>query len=129
MAEFNRKTVEGSLLDTALGSPLVLFLLPIAWFRSSLSPLRRLFHECVLMSIALSILFLWVTSSSAEFRYVFPLVALGVIWVAKGAQELGRWTARLILSLRLLAPGRVRRAAVIVEFILLFLTSALAFRS
>ena len=128
MAELNRKTVTESLLDTALGSPLVLFLLPIAWFRSSWSR-RRLFHECVLMSIALSILFLWVTSSSAEFRYVFPLVALGVIWVAKGAQELGRWTARLILSLRLLAPGRLRRVAVIVEFILLFLTSALAFRS
>jgi hypothetical protein len=128
MAEFNRREVTRSLLDHPLGSPLVLFLLPVAWFGSSWNR-RRLFHEFILFSMAFSILFLWITSSAAQFRYVFPLVPLGIIWVGKGAQELGRWTARTILSLRLLPLGRVRPTAVIVEYTLLFLISALAFRS
>jgi hypothetical protein len=127
-AELNRKAVTGSLLDHALGSPLVLFLLPVAWFGSSWNR-RRLFHECVLFSIAFSILFLWITSSSVSFRYVFPLVPLGVIWVAKGTQELGRWTTRTILSLRLRPPGRVHLAGAVAEGILLFSISVLAFRS
>jgi hypothetical protein len=128
MAQLNRKTVTGSLLDHALGSPLVLALVPIALFRKSWSR-RRLFHEAIIICIALSVLFFWVTSSSAEFRYVFPLVPLGVLWVAKGAEELGQWSRGVVSSFRQVSLPASRRTVMIVESILLLLSSAMALHS
>jgi hypothetical protein len=128
MAQLNHHAVTGSLLDHALGSPLVLALVPIGLFRRPWTR-RRLFHEAIFICIALSVLFLWLTSSSAEFRYVFPLVPLGAIWVAKCAQEMGLWSRSIIFSLRLGFRNTARRTAMVVECVLLLLSSAIALRS
>lgn len=128
MAQINRKTLTGALLDHALGSPLVLALVPIALFRKAWTR-RRLFHESIIICIALSVLFFWITSSSAEFRYVFPLVPLGVLWVAKGAEEFGQWSRGLVFSLKLGNMPSARRTAMLVECALLLLSSAIALQS
>jgi len=128
MARRNRRSVSSSLLDHSLGSPLFLGLVPLGLFRKAWNR-RRLFHEVVVICIAFSILFLWVTSSSAEFRYVFPLVPLGVLWVAKGAVELGQWSRGLVCSLRLRCLPTPTRMGMVVEGMLLLLTCAIALGS
>ena len=128
MAILNRKIVSQALLDRSLGSPLVLALVPIGLFRKSWSR-RRLFQEFTVICIALSVLFLWVTSSSAEFRYIFPLVPLGIMWVSKGAEELGRWARSLVWSLGRVGQSISQKTAPAVEAALLALCVAIAFHS
>ncbi len=128
MAKRNRKVVSQSLLDNALGSPLFLGLVPLGLFRKGWSR-RRLFHESIIICIGVSILFLFVTSSSAEFRYVFPLVGLGVLWVAKGVAELGQWSKSSISVLKISFLPKTRHVTLVAQSVLLFLAFAISLAS
>jgi hypothetical protein len=97
MAKLNRQDVFRFLRDRAIGGPLVLALALLGLFRKSWGP-RRLFHESIITCMVISILFLMLTASSAEFRYVLPLLAFGILWTAKGIDELGKWTRSLTCS-------------------------------
>jgi hypothetical protein len=128
MAKHNSKSVERSFLNHDLGSPLFLLLIPIGLFRTSWDR-RRLFHESIITSVFLSVLFLWLTSSSAEFRYVFPLVPLGILWVAKGIEELAHWSAESCISLDLVKWGSRGRARLLVESVVLLSIFGISLRS
>lgn len=98
-AKRNRHDISEFLHDSAIGGPAFLVLVVIGLFRKSWGP-RRLFHESIIICMVISVLFLMVTAWDAEFRYIFPLVAFGVLWTAKGVNELGQWTRSLVCSIK-----------------------------
>jgi 4-amino-4-deoxy-L-arabinose transferase-like glycosyltransferase len=90
MASLNRWTVYDYFLSTKIGSPMLLGLIILGLFYQPWST-RRLRHEAILLAMAGSIACITLTSSTAEFRYLFPIVPLLLLWSAKGIDELGQW--------------------------------------
>jgi 4-amino-4-deoxy-L-arabinose transferase-like glycosyltransferase len=127
MAKLNRQDVFRFLRDRAIGGPLVLVLALLGLFRKSWGP-RRLFHESIIICTVMSILFLMLTASSAEFRYVLPLLAFGILWTTKGIDELGKWTRSLICSLKVPFLPAAQNMGLTVEVSLALLIFIVALR-
>ena len=127
MAKVNRQQVPGIMRDGAIGGPILFALMLIGLFRKSWSP-RRLFHETILICMVISVLFLMATASDAEFRYVLPFVALSIIWVAKGIDEVGQWTRSLASSLQWQLLPKSRSMGLLAQMMLLLLFLGVALR-
>jgi 4-amino-4-deoxy-L-arabinose transferase-like glycosyltransferase len=128
MTLYNRHEIGHLLLDHSLGSPVVLLAAVLGFFRRFWTR-RRLFHESIMICMVLSVLFLMVTASHLEIRYIFPMLAIGIPWVAKGVDELGDWTRGTTSSLKwnaLPSPALAGTASQVTLFLLVIL---LAFHS
>jgi len=90
MAKRNRKLALACLGDFTSGGLLAWGLALLGLFRKSWNA-RRLFHESIIICMVCSVLILLFTASHCEFRYTLPLVALSVMWVAKGIEESAQW--------------------------------------
>ena len=96
MARLNRWTLNDYLLDDRpIGAPLIFAFVLIGMFRKAWDR-HRLLGEAVLLAISFSIIFLMLTSSSADFRYVLPLLPFLVVWCANGISEAGDWVCESV---------------------------------
>ena len=94
MAWRNARSVYEDLTAREFGPPLLSGLILLAWFARPWSN-RRLRHEVLLLLLAGALVFVVLTSATAEFRYMFPLLPMLLLWSAKGVdvlvQTVGRW--------------------------------------
>jgi 4-amino-4-deoxy-L-arabinose transferase-like glycosyltransferase len=125
MAADNWRAIYNMLWSSPIGSPFFLGLVLVGLFRKAWS-LRRILHESVLMVMALSILFLMLTASIADFRYILPLVAISSVWVGNGAAELASWTRGLRASIQARWVPEARIASIAVPGAVMVLMFAVA---
>ncbi len=125
-AKRNREATLRLLRDSAFGGSLPLVLVIIGLFRKSWNR-RRLFHEAIVACMVISVLFLVLTGPEASFRFILPLVPFGVIWTAKGIEELGQWTRGLVCSIKGRFLPSPQRASLVVKVISLLLIFAAPF--
>jgi len=119
-AKRNREVVFRLLRDSAFGGALPLVLVVIGVFRKSWNQ-RRLFYEGIIVCMMISVLFLNLTNPDVSFRYILPLLPFGVLWTAKGIEELGQWTRGLVCSIKGRLLPSPKWAGLFVEVIALLL--------
>ena len=89
-AKRNMWTIYAEFTEGAIGYPALAVLIVLGLFRKSWSN-RRLAHEAVLSTVAMSIVFLLLTATETAFRYFLPLLPILLIWAGKGVEEVGEW--------------------------------------
>jgi len=100
-ARRNKTTVWDLLLAPQFGSILAIALIALGLFRRPWRG-RRAVQEGVLIGVVLGHLFLLLGLHGVLFRYFFPILAIWLLWVAKGIEEAAQWgvgTARRALGL------------------------------
>ena len=111
MAKRNTQTVYSYLFyDRVISSPVIIGLIALAWFARAWNR-RRLEQELIVFAMAGTLVFLILTSSNPEFRYLLGLIALSMLWIARGIDEIRAWTVESASLLRL-APSWLLRSSI-----------------
>lgn len=99
MAKLNAKQTYNLLFyDRIVSSPLIIGLIALAWFARSWNR-HRWKQELVVLAMSGTLVFLVLTASHPEGRYVLGLIPLSALWIAKGIDQIGDWiTDSLSLS-------------------------------